>query len=230
MKKDNNRKLNNMAIFVIIVMIMFMSIISIEVITILYSERTTNDVLKITNKVIKKDKHNNRYDISKLKFKDLIISNEESNIMDICQNGCNLRINMYDMDYHYIFTRKENNYFLNIVKDGKLLLSDKNLGSSLEGAYFRNYLNYIVFYNIVDDGTYVYDYANTVDNRSSLDEFASLESNEMEFTEEGIIYYYDSCYGESPNDMNAKRIKAIRLPYNLSPKVLSQEYTNYTWC
>ncbi len=229
MKKKENRKLNNMALFVVVVMILFMSIVSIELITILYRDREAAKITPVTND-IKKDEQNNTYDISNLTFTDLTLTNEATSLQDMCSNGCNIKISMYGMDYYYIIEYTDGSYIMNIVKDNTRLLSDKNLGTSIANAYFRNYMNYIMFYNIIEDTNFRYDYANVIDNRASLDEFSSLDSGEMEFTEEGIIYYYDVCENNGDGANNAKKVKAIRLPFSLTPSVISTEYVDYSWC
>lgn len=224
--KKNDRKLINIAIFTMLVMIICMSLVMMEVIKIMQSEKTNQPYKPITQKVTTTIP----VDLSDKKFNELILDKEPKAISNICAKGCNIKINMYNMDYYYLIKFVDNTYYLDIVKDQKLYLKNKNLGHSLESAYFTNYMNYILFYNVIEDGTYLYDYANTIDNRPFVDEFSSLENGEMKFTDEGIIYYYDSCYREEGEETNAKKIKAIRKPFSSNTKSLDTEYKNYAWC
>lgn len=226
--KKADKKLNNMAIFVIVIMILFMSIISIEVITVLYANKNYQDEYKpqitkpllTTSKVI--------YDVTDRDFRLIEITNTKNKIKNMCSNGCNLEINMYGLKYYYIIELINNEYILNVVQGTDRLLSDKNLGKDISDAYFVNYYNYILFYNIIDDDHFKYDYANVVDNRTKLDEFSSLEAKEMEFIEEGIIYYYDNC--KKQGETNAQRLKAIRKPFSMTSSILGSETKNYSWC
>lgn len=229
MKNKDNRTLNNMAVFTLVIIIMFMSIICIELITVIYSQKIDNHYVEKLNTTIP-TKKDDTYDTTGLKFTNVEIGEEKVFIADKCSNGCNLNIKMYGMNYKYIIKKSEGEYILNVIKDNKLLLSDKNLGTKIEDAYFINYLNYIMFYNQINDGTYEYDYANVVDNRSSLDEFTSLGVNEFELTQEGIVYFYDVCGKQEDSLTNGSLVKAIRMPFSLNPKVINTEGVNFNWC
>ncbi|MDE6141042.1 MAG: hypothetical protein K2G03_00420 [Bacilli bacterium] len=102
------------------------------------------------------------------------------------------------------------------------------MGTSLDKAYFSFYLNSILFFNEISEDMYTYDYATTVNYDASLDEFSSLGNNELEFTEAGIIYYYDVCR-ESTEDKD-KLIKAIRMPYSLDAAVVDTIESEFSWC
>lgn len=233
MKKRNKQeinKLSNMAAFTIVIIIMFMTIIGIEVITVTYENKNNEKLLnrnRMTTNVTTVPK---KYDTSNLNFKSISLENTDTKLSSICEKGCNLDITMYGFNYKYIIkhNNRTSNYTLDIVKEEKAILEDKNLGQDISDLSIVNYSNYMVLKNIIIKDEYKYDYALFLDNRDLYDEFSSLNANEMEFTENGIIYYYDVC-GVSENG-NARKVKAIRVPYSKAPAVISSETTNYSWC
>lgn len=228
--KQETNKLSNMAAFTIVIIIMFMTIIGIEVITVTYENKNNEALLSKKRVTTKATKAPKKYDTSNLEFTSISLQNIETNLSTICESGCNLDVLMYGFHYKFIF--KHNNrtldYTLDIVKDEKAILEDKNIGKDISNLSLVNYSNYIVLKNIIVKDEYKYDYALFLDNRDLYDEFSSLNDHEMEFTENGIIYYYDVC---GTNDSgNARKVKTIRVPFSKNPAVISSEVTNYSWC
>lgn len=228
--KQKTNKISNMAAFTIVIIIMFMTIIGIEVITVTYEKKNNEKLLSRNRMTTTTTSLPKKYDTSNLVFTNISLENIETNLKKTCESGCNLDILMYGFNYKYII--KHNNrtleYTLDIVKDDIALIEDKNLGTDISNLTLVNYSNYIVLKNIIIKDEYKYDYALFLDNRDLYDEFSSLNDKEMEFTENGIIYYYDVC-GVSENG-NARKVKAIRVPYSKTPAVISSETTNYSWC
>lgn len=228
--KESTNKLSNMASFTIVIIVMFMTIIGIEIITVTYENKNMEKLLsrdRVTTRVTSAPK---KYDTSNLDFTGVSLENTDTNLSRMCESGCNLNIQMYGFNYKFIIkhNNRTNDYTLDIVKSEKAILEDKNLGTDISNLSVVNYSNYIVLKNIITKGEFKYDYALFLDNRDLYDEFSSLNANEMEFTENGIIYYYDVC-GTSENG-NARKIKAIRVPYSKTPAVISSETTSYAWC
>lgn len=229
--KKENKKLSNMATFIIVIMIMFMSIVCVELITVIYSEKINTDLTNSTlnNNANSQEKNEKKYDTSALNYIKIELSDLKYGISDSCLNECNFKVMMYGEEYFYVIKKGiSEEYNLIVVKNNNVLLENKNLGKSLEKSYFISYMNYILFYNMIEDSTYIYDDVLIVDNRGYVDEFASLNNNEMEITENGIIYYYDVCSKEG--NTNAKKIKAIRIPYSKNPTEIGSELTNFAWC
>lgn len=227
--KKENKRLSNVAAFIIVIMIMFMSIVCVELITVIYSEKINNDLTNTLNNNTNSEEDEKKYDTSALNYTEIELSDLKYGIGDACLNDCNFKVNMYGEEYFYIIKKGiTEEYNLTIVKNNKILLENKTIGNNLEKAYFINYMNYILFYNMIEDGTYIYDDVLIVDNRGYVDEFASLNNYELELTENGIIYYYDTCYQEG--NTNAKKIKAIRIPYSKNPTEIGSELTNFDWC
>ncbi len=224
MKKQESKKFNKTLVFTIVIMALFISIISIEIITITLSNKNTEGLL---DNYIPNKKAYQYYSIDDDKFNGVQVDDETS-IGTMCTAGCYLKVNDLGVNYYYMITHNSEGYKLNIIKNNRVILSGKSLGNYIENAYFKKYMDYIVLYNTIDDGTYEYDYALILDENANIDEFTSLNSNEIEFTSDGIIYYYDVCADESLGE--SQKIKAIRKPFNISPKALEKEYKEYTWC
>lgn len=225
MKKISNEKLNKIAVFTLVIMILFMSIVSIELIVVVYTEKINTASLKdreitTTTKRIFKD--------TGVKFRNIDIKNDVISLSSICSKGCNLKTNELSMEYKYIIEKNKNNYLLSIVDGENYILYSKNLGTKVDNLTFRNYLNYVVLSTVVENEHFVFDYAIVLDNQGAIDEFESLDYNEIEYTENGIVYYYDEC--SKSDGFNAKKVKATRLPFNSSPKIIGLENQNYNWC
>lgn len=220
------RTYHNIAIFIIVVMILSMSYICIELIAIKNAGKETDKYIRGIKLNI--NRKNNTFDTSNLEFEDIDVTDEKIGIKDNCEHGCNIRTKIDDREFEYVFIKDEGEYVLNVVYDKKILLSDKKLGYSLDKAYFEFYQNSILFFNEYQDNTYKYDYATTVNYDASLDEFTSLGNEELEFTDKGIIYYYDVCHREE--DEKDMMIKAIRMPFSLDAKVLDKLESEFSWC
>lgn len=223
-KKVSEESLNKVAVFTLVIMVLFMSIVAIELIVIIYSEKINVSNLKnretttTTSKVYVDDG---------VSFKKIDVTKEPTYVNNICKKGCKLVTNELGVEYKFIIEQVNDSYVLSVVSGKKYLLVSKNIGDSLENTYFMNYLNYVVVGTIVENDQFKYDYAVVLDNKSGIDIFESLDKDEMLFTNEGIIYYYDQCVdGEN----NAMKVQARRYPFAIDPVILDYKDTNYTWC
>lgn len=220
------RSYHNIAIFIIVAMILSMSVICIELIAIKMAGKEEDKYIKSIKVNINRKK--NTFDTSNLEFEKIKLDEDKKSIKDLCEHGCSIESSIDDYNFQYVIQKEEGEYILNVVYESRILLSDKKLGKSLEKAYFRFYLNSILFFNEIDEGVYNYDYATTVNYDASLDEFTSLGSDELEFSENGIIYYYDVCHKE--NETRDKLIKAIRMPYSLDASIIDTIDSEFSWC
>lgn len=220
------RSYHNIAIIIIIAMIISMSVICIELIAIKMAGKEEDKYIKSIKVNINRKK--NTFDTSNLDFTKIELDEDKKNVKELCEKGCNIESNIDDHEFQYVIQREEGEYILNVVYDSKILLSDKKLGTTLEKAYFSFYLNSILFFNEINEDMYTYDYATTVNYDASLDEFSSLGSDELEFSEAGIIYYYDVCHNE--NESKDKLIKAIRMPYSLNANIIDTIDSEFSWC
>lgn len=222
MRKQDSKKFNKTLVFTIVVMALFISIISIEIITITLSTKNSE---KLLNSYIPNMKAYKYYSIDDSKFSKVDVL-DETQIGNMCTDGCNLKVSYRGETYYYMIIYNDNSYRLNLIKDNHVIVPSENLGENIGYAYFKIYKNYLVFYNKIEYDEYEYDYALVIDQDSTTDEFTSLNSGELEFTNDGIIYYYDAC----SSDQGPQKIKAIRKPFNISPKVLSSESVELPWC
>lgn len=223
MKKEVSQKTNKLFVFTIIIIALFMTFISIEVITLAISHNQFDFNQSLLNT------HNSYkyYEIDDSRFNE-IIPETIVPLRDLCSKGCNLKVKNFDSMYYYMITFNDQGYRLNIIKNNQIILENKYLGYSISNAYFNRYLEYVAFYNEINDGSFIYDYANVCDSETHVDEFTSLYNNEFEFTDDGIVYYYDVCadakYG------GAQKVKAIRKPFTVNPKIINIDYVDLKWC
>ena len=220
------RSYHNIAIIIIVAMILSMSVICIELIAIKMAGKEEDKFIK--NIKVNINRKDNTFDTSNLEFENLKLNTKKTKINALCQHGCNIESKIDDHLFQFVIQKDEGEYILNVVYDSHILLSDKKLGNSLEKGYFTFYQNSILFFNEINEDIYTYDYATTVNYDSSLDEFTSLGKEELEFTESGIIYYYDVC--RKTNEEHDNFIKAIRMPYSLDAQILDTTESEFSWC
>lgn len=224
MKKQVSKKFNKTLVFTIVIMALFITIISIEIITVTLNNKTHE---KILDKYIPNVKSYKYYSIDDNKFNEVNVLSDAL-VGDMCTDGCNLKVNYKNKKYYYMITYNKESYHLSLIIDNRVIVSRKNIGTNITDSYFRDYMGYLAFYNKIDADNYEYDYVLVSDKNSNIDEFTSLNSGELEFTDEGIIYYYDEC--GNGTDKESQKIKAIREPFNISPKVLDRENVEFSWC
>ena len=215
-KKKEDSKL----IYVIlIVFIMFVFIILAEIIIFKkYINRDTSYVNSLFNSHI----NDNYYDTSNIQYTEVSLQDKIS-ITSTCDGVCNIKVGTY----YFLLSNENNKYKLNIVNDNKLITT-KDLGDNIDHAYISSYEGNLYLYNIITNDTFKYDYMIIIDSNNRTDEFISLESNELEINDQGIIYYYDVC--NNHDFYNAYKIKAIRKPFSSHAEELDRVDKNYPWC
>lgn len=228
MKKRNLKQKNMMPYFVLVVILMFISIICIEVFTLSYAN-INKPSTQVPKEIKQQVKRVIRFDTTKMEFIDMPLSKNQTSMASSCENGCNIRILKEEEEYKYLFTKTEGKYFLRIVKGDYEIAKEIDLGKQLSSSYFINYMGTIAFYNIFEDENVQYDVILTLNAEGKIDEFTSIGSREIILTEEGIEYYYDSCENTDVVN-NALKVKAIRKPYDDKPKIITIENTNFPWC
>lgn len=227
-KKKNEK---NLSLLIIAVLLLSVFVICIEVVTVNNSNKKREEQLS-------KSAHENTfepittgdsiYDTSNLAFTQLDL-NVNQTLESICEEGCNLKIK----DSNLMFIIKKNKetleYRLDLVKDQTSIFENKQLGTSLAGASIINYANYKALKMKIKNLDYYYDYALFIDETSlAFDEIASLNANEMEFLENGVIYYYDVCSSDSK--VPSKKVKAVRAPFSDKPAIISSTPATFSWC
>lgn len=223
MKKEISQKTKKFFSFSVIIIALFMTYTSIEVITLAISHHKFD----FNRSLVNTRNSYKYYEIDDSRFHE-IIPETEVPIKKLCEKGCNLKVKNFDSMYYYMITYNSQGYRLNIIKNNQIILANKSLGYNLNQAYFKKYLDYILFYNEINDGSFIYDYANVCDSETHVDEFTSLYNNEFEFTNDGIVYYYDVCVDEVSG--GPQKVKAIRKPFTVSPIIINVEYIDLKWC
>lgn len=228
MKKKTDEKMNRMAVLILLIVILFMSVVAIEVITIVYTDKINLSSLKNrekTTQVIGK------YSGTDDGFKKIILNGENTFIRDYCKNGCKLKLDSYGKIYLFIIEKDDtHNYLFSVISDNNYLVKEKNIGTKLNQAYFFKYSGYLAFFNVISTDEFEYDYALFIDNKNDIDEFASLYKNEMEFNNKAITYYYDECNNNTTSLTNGIRIHAQRFPFSDDVEVVDTLNVDFAWC
>ena len=228
MKKKSDEKINRVAILILLIVIIFMSIVAIEVITIVYTKKINLSSLKDREKTTQVVGKYHGTDEGYKKFK---LSGKHTFIKDRCGNGCKLKIESYGKTYLYNIDKNDKgSYLLSIINGDSYLIKEKNIGTNLERAHFFKYYGYLTFFNVIVSDNYEYDYAIVVDNKNAIDEFASLYKNEMEFNKNGVTYYYDECNKDKTSLTNGIRVHAERFPYSEDVKIVGSLNVDFAWC
>lgn len=227
-KKEKTRE-KNLSLLIVSVLLLSIFIIAIEVVSVNRENRKEEEKLseskmsKTENPTTKKDSF---YDTSNMTFTQLDLNNP-AQLSNTCINGCNLKI----VGNSIMLIIKKNNetgeYRLDLVNENKSIFENKLLGTSLDGSSLSNYGEYKVLKVKIKNNEYFYDYALFIDINGHTDEISSLNANEMEFLENGIVYYYDVC-GDTQG--TGKKVKAVRAPFSDKPAIISSTPASFSWC
>jgi len=214
-KKKKDTQLN-LILFTTIVLIIFMVVVSIDMIFIESKSTTTT---KLTSY--------EEYDTSVLNATSIEVNEEEFEIESLCTSGCNLVVSNNGNQYYYVIGKINTNYYLSIITNNKVLLKNKSIGTTIDKSYIRLYHGYVTFFNKILSDSFVYDYVNFV-NGESYDEITSLESDEISLDATGVIYYKSTCI-DSEN-YNAAKLTMVKTPFVNNEKEITRVEKNYSWC
>ena len=229
-KKDISEDLlSRLAILVLLVIAMFLSFLLVGVIKLNHiNHESLKQYMNNRNKLEEVTTEPIEVDTSKYgDIQDVEIGETSKRLSDQCNEGCNLKINSGGITYYYLINKNYMNgkYFLSIVKDNKAIIHNKDIGQNVVNLQILYYFGYLTFYNTYVDQYFSYDYAVSVDSNNNHDEFISLNSNEMEFTANGLVYYYDLC-----EEGKSYKIKAVRKPLSGKTTIMNQEEVDFPWC
>jgi hypothetical protein len=215
--KDKSEN-NNLIYLILIVFIAFVFIIIGEIFFVKNVKKGKDNKSNFTYKT--NDKY---YDTSKLDVIDIDLK-DTYHIGSTCNsNKCTYKYS----NYYFIYTKDNNTYDLTIV-DGNRLLKELNIGESINSTYIFKYQDNIAISNIKINDSFKTDYVVLINEDNKIDVYESLEANEIEYEEDGIIYYYSKCVKDK--DYNAYKVKAKRKPFTNNIKELNVEEKNYQWC
>lgn len=164
------------------------------------------------------------YDTSNKVFHDVMVGEEAVSLYDY-KEGSNVRIHYGRQNIEFIIEKYKDNYYVNVVCNHVIMYTNMKLGSSLDKAYFRLYKGDLMFYNEVKDVDSIYDLAIFVNEKNEVDEVINLGSEEIEFSEEGVIYSFDTCESKGVGAHH----KMIKLPFS-EPREIESSSQTFTWC
>ena len=228
-KKEKTRE-KNLSLLIVAVLLLSIFIIAIEVVSVNRENRkeeeklSENEMSKTEPPTTTKDSF---YDTSNLTFTQLDLKTPVQ-LTNTCINGCNLKIVGNSIMLIIKKNSETGEYHLDLVNDKKSIFENKLLGTSLEGSSLSNYGEYKVLKVKIKNNEYFYDYALFIDVNGAFDEISSLNANEMEFLENGVVYYYDVCSSDTPGV--GKKVKAVRAPFSDKPAIISSTPASFSWC
>lgn len=225
-RKTVKTRKNNVLTFTILIMVLFASIVLIEIITMNYENYATNEIINKNAENYKKNQM--KYDTSDIVFSNVLLGEELSELKSTCDNGCSFEIGDFDLKYQYIIKKKNHEYFLDIVYNNEALIKDKSLGNDIENLYIMNYSGFASLFNKVTKDNYTYDYVIALDKKKNTDEITTVNENEMRFTTDGIVYTYDKC--ETKENTNGVLVTAKKFPFQDEAEVISLDDVNFDWC
>lgn len=229
MDKNNESKEKKLSLMIIIVLVISILIVGVEIFFV--NKNTKNEeksLIKTAHEEKATTKRVGKYDTSNLVFTQIDISENELNISSICENGCNLNLNNANLKFIIKKNNETGEYHLDLVGGYTSLFENKTLGTSLENTMIFKYSEYTVLRTKIKTNEYYYDYAVFINKNLEYDEIASLNADEMEFLENGVVYYYDVCNLSKAG--TGKKVKAVRAPFSKTPAIISSVESSFDWC
>ncbi len=223
-KIKESRKLNNAAVAVIVLLVLIISVVCVEIIITNFIEINNRRVLMNGNidYVLNQD------------FKGIFVDEKPVFLEEHCkEKDCYLSVDYFKTGVlYYAISKTNEGYVLNVYSEKDRLLSSRRIGTkdSLKGTYMMVYNNNVVLFSLVEEEDYIYDASYIVNDSFNTDVFTSIGRDELQFTDNGIIYFYDTCIKSEDEGTNGQRIKAVRMPFSKAPSILNVENDNFTWC
>ena len=229
-KEVSELLLKRLAIIILLVIVIILSLICTGVIRL---NHINHDSIKTfnanKNRFYDIEVKDNSVEVDTSKLSDVVtltVYESSTRLYDYCNDNCNIEVNTGGIYFYYIVEKNiKGNYDLTIVKDNKSIIYKKNIGNNVVNLQLLYYMDYLTLYNTYSDEFFTYDYAVAVDSNNKYDEYTSLNSNEMEFSGKGIVYYYDLCEKDK-----SYKIKAVRKPFDESTYILTKNEEKFPWC
>ena len=209
--------LRKMASYIIIVSVVFISVILLFVV---YMEVYLKAPFKY-------NADNNIEDILiKNNFIDLEIGDVPLNIEELCIEGCAYKRDDFGFTNYYKINHENGEYQLFIIANG-VRIDEVFLGKTITNFTIGYYKDNIIFKYVYNDDVDTYDEV-ILYNGESTQVITSISTNEIELTDEGIIYYQFVCLKEGYT--NTMKQKYLLIPFNSIPTLISEEKINYSKC
>ncbi len=219
MKKNKvtDETLRKMASYIIIVSVVFISVILLFVI---YMEVSLKSPLDY--------KANNSIEdiLIKNEFKELIIGESPLNLEELCIEGCAYKKDDFGKTNYYKINHENGEYKLFIITNSARV-DEIFLGKRITNLSVGYYKDNIIFKYVYNDDVDEYDEV-ILYNGVSTQVITSMYTNEMEVTDEGIIYYQFACLNEAYT--NTMKQKYLLVPFNTIPTLIGEEKINYSKC
>ena len=211
--KEDSIKL--IGLFLFIILITFITVLLVYFIGLYkYNKtRTTIDSLKINTTV-----NDSEYE--------LVDNSEELVLNEKCNESCKLKTKV-GMESIYYYIRKEDNSYMLDINRLYVHIATINIGDNIDELALSKYNDIDMIKTIYHDEVSSYDEVIFV-NELKKDIITSVSTNEIEVTEDGIIYYSYSCL--KTNNTNSMKFKNIRKPFDNSNTILSYENVNLDYC
>ena len=209
--------LRKMASYIIIVSVVFISVILLFVV---YMEVSLKSPFKYNS-------DNNIEDILiKNKFNDLEIGDVPLNLEELCIDGCAYKREDFGFTNYYKINHENGEYMLFIIANS-VRIDEVFLGKSITNLTIGYYKDNIIFKYVYNDDVDTYDEVIRY-NGESTQVITSMSTNEIELTDEGIIYYQFVCLKEGYT--NTMKQKYLISPFSNIPILISEEKINYSKC
>lgn len=209
--------LRKMASYIIIVSVVFISVILLFVV---YMEVSLKSPLKYNS-------NNTIEDILiKNKFEDLEIGDNSLNLEELCIEGCAYKREDFGVTNYYKINHENEEYMLFIIANG-VRIDEVFLGKSITNLTIGYYKDNIIFKYVYNDNVDTYDEV-ILYNGEATQVITSMSTNEIELTDEGIIYYQFVCLKEGYT--NTMKQKYLLTPFNSIPTLIGEEKINYSKC
>ena len=209
--------LRKMASYIIIVSVVFISVILLFVI---YMEVYLKSPFKY-------NANNNIEDILiKNDFKELVIEDSYINLEELCMEGCEYKRDDFGVTNYYKINHENDEYKLFIIANG-VRIDEISLGKTITNLTIGYYKDNIIFKYVYNDDVDTYDEV-ILYNGTTTQVITSMSTNEIELTDEGIIYYQFVCLKDGYT--NTMKQKYLLTPFNSIPILLSEVKINYSKC
>ena len=174
---------------------------------------TTIDPLKIKTIV-------NDSDYESIDLSESLALNEK------CVESCKIKTKVEKESIYYYIRKEDNSYMLDINRL-YVHIASINIGDNINNLSISKYNSVDMIKTIYHDEVSSYDELIFV-NELKKDIITSLSSNEIEVTNDGIIYYTYSCL--KTNNTNGMKFKNLRKPFDNSNTIISYENVNLDYC
>ena len=204
-------------IFLIVILITFLTVILVYYIS-----------------LYKYNKSAGEDDVNKFEIKRVVVDSEYESITlddtkdlhELCLEDCKFKTNIDNQDIYYHIRKVDDSYSLDI-NQLYIHINTINIGETIDNLSISKYKDMDMIKTIYHDTSTSYDEVIFI-NGKKVDVITSVSANEVEITDEGIIYYSYSCFKN--DNSNGIKFKNIKKPFENNNTVISYENVNVNYC